>query len=108
RGCDYDMPTSVRPLSDTVYEFTLRKGVVFQDGKTPFNADAVVLNMEAFKKQPTRYTKIDRVFDHVKKIDDYTVRFHLKEKYGAFIHDAIWMHFYTPEYLRLNDGWGGT
>ncbi len=114
QGWEYDMATSHRHPDDTTYEFTLRQGVRFQDG-TPFNADAVVLNMEYFKKKPVLYSKIDKVFDRAEKIDDFTVRFRLHEKYGSFMNDAIWMQFYTKTYLETNEdpktgekvGWNG-
>ena len=107
QGWEYDMATSHRQLDDTTYEFTLRQGVRFQDG-TPFNADAVMLNMEYFKKEPVKYSKIDKVFGRAEKIDDYTVRFHLTQKYGSFMNDAIWMQFYTEDYLKTNPGgWNG-
>jgi len=105
RGWDYDMATSHRQINDKTYEFSLRKNVRFQDG-TPFNADSVVENMTYFKKKPFLFTKIDTVFDHVKKIDDYTVRFYLKEKYGQFLNDTIWIQFYTSAYLK-KFGWNG-
>jgi peptide/nickel transport system substrate-binding protein len=105
RGWEYDMATGHIKIDDKTYEFTLRKGVVFQDG-TPFNADSVVENMKYFKKKPILFTKIDTVFDHVEKIDDYTVRFHLKEKYGQFLNDTIWIEFYTSAYLK-KFGWNG-
>ena len=105
RGWEWDLATSYRQLSDTIYEFTLRQGVVFQDG-TPFNADAVLLNMKYFKKKPYLYTKIDKVFSHAEKIDEYTVRFHLKEKYSLFLNDLIWVVFYTEKYLN-KFGWNG-
>ncbi len=114
QGWEYDMATSHRQIDDVTYEFTLRPNVRFQDG-TPFNADAVVLNMEYFKRAPVKYSKIDKVFDRAEKIDDHTVRFHLTEKYGCFMNDAIWMQFYTKEYLETNTdpktgekvGWNG-
>jgi peptide/nickel transport system substrate-binding protein len=105
-GWEYDMAISHRQIDKTTYEFDLRRDVKFQDG-TPFNADAVIMNMDAFKLQPTLYSKIDQVFDYAEKIDDYTVRFHLTEEYGCFMNDLIWMQFYTKEYLKLNGGWGG-
>ena len=105
RGWDYDMATGYQQIDDKTYEFTLRKGVQFQDG-TPFNADSVVLNMKYFKEKPILFTKIDKVFDRVEKIDDYTVRFYLKEKYGQFLNDTLWIQFYTPEYLK-KFGWNG-
>jgi peptide/nickel transport system substrate-binding protein len=107
QGWEYDMAVAHRKIDDTTYEFDLRRGVKFQDG-TPFNADAVVLNMEYFKRAPVRYSKIDKVFDYAEKIDDYTVRFHLTEKYGSFMNDVIWMQFYTERYLKTNEGgWNG-
>ncbi len=105
RGWDYDMATSHRQINDKTYEFSLRKGVLFQDG-TPFNADSVVENMTCFKKAPFLFTKIDTVFDRVEKIDDYTVRFYLTEKYGQFLNDTIWIQYYSSAYLKLF-GWNG-
>jgi ABC-type transport system substrate-binding protein len=106
QGWEYDMAVSHTQIDETTYEFKLRPDVVFQDG-TPFNADAVVMNMEAFKEQPVKYSKIDQVFDRAEKIDDLTVRFHLTEEYGCFMNDVIWMQFYTEEYLKINGGWNG-
>jgi ABC-type transport system substrate-binding protein len=107
RGWDYDVATSHVQIDDTTYEFHLRRGVRFQDG-SPFNADSVVLNMQYFQKAPVQYSKIDAVLDRVERVDDYTVRFHLKEKYGCFLNDAIWLQFYTEEYLKTNEnGWNG-
>ena len=105
RGWDYDMATDHRQLDATTYEFTLRRGVRFQDG-TPFNADAVIENMHYFKKKPFLFSKIHSVLDRVEKVDDYTVRFYLTEEYGQFLNDTIWMHFYTSAYLR-KFGWNG-
>jgi len=105
RGWNYDMATSHRQIDDKTYEFDLRKNVLFQDG-TPFNADAVVENMAYFKEAPFLFTKIDSVFDRVEKIDDYTVRFYLTEKYGQFLNDTIWIQFYSSAYLK-KFGWNG-
>lgn len=105
RGWNYDMATSYRQINDKTYEFSLRKNVLFQDG-TPFDADSVVENMAYFKKAPLLFTKINTVFDRVEKIDDYTVRFYLTEKYGQFLNDTIWMQFYTSAYLK-KFGWNG-
>ncbi|MDM8556517.1 ABC transporter substrate-binding protein [Desulfococcaceae bacterium HSG7] len=105
RGWSYDMATSHNQTDDKTYEFTLRKGVLFQDG-THFNADAVVENMKYFKEKPILFTKIDTIFDRAEKIDDYTVRFYLTEKYGQFLNDTIWIQFYTSKYLR-KFGWNG-
>ncbi len=64
------------------------------------------MNMEAFKKAPVLYSKINEVFDRCEKVDDYTVRFFLTEKYGCFMNDLIWMQFYTKDYLDIA-GWNG-
>jgi peptide/nickel transport system substrate-binding protein len=104
-GWEYDMAISHQQIDETTYEFKLREGVRFQDG-TLFNADAVIMNMDAFKKAPVKYSKVDEVFDRAEKIDDYTVRLFLKEKYGCFMNDLIWIQFYTKTYLDKN-GWNG-
>jgi ABC-type transport system substrate-binding protein len=105
RGWEFDMATSYSKLDPKTYEFALRKGVRFQDG-TPFNADSVVMNMDYFKKKPCLYSKIDKVFDHAEKVDEHTVRFLLKEEYGCFLNDVIWLQFYTAAYLE-KFGWNG-
>ena len=105
KGWKFDLATEYKQLDETTYEFKLRQGVQFQDG-TPFNAGMVLLNMEYFKKKPFLFTKIDTVFDHAEKVDDFTVRFHLKEKYGQFLNDLIWLEFYSPKYLE-KFGWNG-
>ncbi len=105
RGWKYDLAVSHEKMSDTIYEFKLRQGVNFQDG-TPFNADMVLLNMEYFKQKPFLYSKMHEVFDYVEKIDEFTVRFHLTQKYGIFLNDLVWVQFYTPTYLE-KFGWNG-
>jgi peptide/nickel transport system substrate-binding protein len=105
RGWQYDLAISHHSSDDRVWEFRLREGVRFQDG-SPFNADAVLLNMDYFKRQPFSFTKLSKILDRVEKVDDYTVRFHLTEPYGVFLHDANWLQFYTPEYLEKH-GWNG-
>ncbi len=105
RGWEYDMAVSHNRINDTTYEFELRQGVRFQDG-SPFDADAVLLNMTYFKKQPYTFTAIDSVYERVEKISKYKVRFYLKKKYGLFLYDAMWIHFYTKTYLEKY-GWNG-
>jgi ABC-type transport system substrate-binding protein len=105
RGWEYDLALSHTQIDDLTYEFKLRPGVVFQDG-SPFNADSVFLNMRYFKRKPPLYSKIHEVFDRVIKVDEHTVRFRLREKYGMFINDVLWIQFYTPDYLQKY-GWNG-
>lgn len=105
QGWEFDLATSYRQLSDTVYEFSLRRGVKFQDG-SPFNADSVLENMRHFKQKPFLFSPFHTFYEYTEKVDDHTVRFHLNAKYGSFINDAVWLHFYTSEYLD-KFGWNG-
>ncbi len=72
-----------------VYTFKLRQGVKFHDG-TPFNADAVKFSVE--RQLPPN--KIDDMpyasftfglVEKVEKVDDYTVKFTLKEPNTPFL-----------------------
>jgi len=105
RGWDYDMAVAHTRINDYTYEFELRRGVKFQDGSA-FDADAVLLNLAYFKKKPYTFTAIDRVYDKAEKVSKYKVRIYLKEKYGLFLYDAMWIHFYTKAYLEKY-GWNG-
>jgi len=105
RGWQYDLAVSHHTIDEQVWEFRLHQGVHFQDG-SPFNADSVLLNMDYFKQQPFSFTKLSKILDRVEKVDDYTVRFHLTEPYGVFLHDANWLQFYTQTYLEKH-GWNG-
>jgi peptide/nickel transport system substrate-binding protein len=105
QGWQYDLAISHHNIGDMIWEFELRQDVHFHDG-SPFNADSVLLNMDYFKKQPFTFTKLSKILDRVEKVDDYTVRFHLTEPYGVFLHDANWLQFYTRNYLEKH-GWNG-
>lgn len=71
------------------YTFKLRQGVKFHDG-TPFNADAVVFSVE--RQLPPKATD-DMPYasftfgpvEKVQKVDDYTVKFILKQPYTPFL-----------------------
>jgi ABC-type transport system substrate-binding protein len=104
-GWQYDLAVSHKSIDDRIWEFQLREGVRFQDG-SPFNADSVLLNMAHFKKAPFTFTKLREILGRIERVDDHTVRFHLDKPYGAFLHDAIWLQFYTPAYLAKH-GWNG-
>lgn len=85
RGTDLQirpgLATEWKYVDDKTLEFKLRQGVKFHNGE-PFNADAVVFTFNRLlgpegEKSPQRsnYTSIDKTV----KVDDYTVRFQLKE-----------------------------
>lgn len=71
------------------YTFKLRQNVKFHDG-TPFNADAVKFSVE---RQLPPNVKEDMPYasftfgpvEKVEKVDDYTVKFFLKEPYTPFL-----------------------
>ena len=65
---------SWKPISDTVWEFKLRKGVTWHDG-TPFTADDVVFTFQRAPNVPNSPSSFAAAVKGktVKKIDDYTV-----------------------------------
>ncbi|HEY3367058.1 MAG TPA: ABC transporter substrate-binding protein [Symbiobacteriaceae bacterium] len=85
RGVDLKLKpglaTEWKFIDDKTIEFKLRQGVKFHNGE-PFNADAVVFTFTRLlgpdgktSPQLSNYTSIDKVV----KVDDYTVRFMMKE-----------------------------
>lgn len=66
----------------TVYTFYLRQDVTFHDG-TPFNAEAVKLNIEAVQRNAGKHTwiKLSSKLADVSAIDEFTVRLTLTEPY---------------------------
>ncbi len=68
------------------YTIKLRRGVKFQDG-TDFKADAVKANFDRVtdpKNQLKRYTLYANIAS-TEVVDDYTVNFHLKQPFSAFL-----------------------
>jgi len=70
------LATSWKTIDPKTIEFSLRKGVTFHDG-TPFDAQAVKLNIERSKQQHGQYSGELQPVDSVEVIDSSTVRFHL-------------------------------
>ncbi|MST31568.1 peptide ABC transporter substrate-binding protein, partial [Acidimicrobiaceae bacterium USS-CC1] len=87
------LATSWKPNADaTVWDFTIRQGVKFNDG-TPLTVDDVVYTMKQ-QADPKVGVNAASVFggtltpDGVQKLDDTTVRFHLESPDGSFT-DAV-------------------
>jgi peptide/nickel transport system substrate-binding protein len=81
-----DLATAFTPSADgKQVTFTLRSGVKFQDG-TPFNADAVVTNIERIltAKASPRKSEISAV-DSITKVDDTHVVFNLKKAFSPLL-----------------------
>ena len=103
QGWEYMMATSYTKIDDLTYEFSLRKGVLFQDG-TPFNADSVVENFDYFMKDPVVYSDIHKRLKSVTKVDEHTIRIHLHKPYGLLFSDLTSINLYTSAYLKRY-GW---
>lgn len=80
-----DLATSWSYSTPTHLVFTLRTGVTFQDG-TPFNADAVVFNINRILNAPTspRYSEISSV-QSVTATDSTHVLFTLKKPFSPLL-----------------------
>jgi len=90
-----------------IYDFFLRKNVLWHDGK-PFNADDVIFTFQII--QDPNY-KSPLIFNwsgvEIEKIDDWTVRFKLKNAYAPFLNSAtvgmlpkhIWVNMSPAEFL---------
>lgn len=81
-----NLATSWEWIDDTTIEFKLREGVTFHNGE-PFNADDVVFTVNFVAKEENG-VKTQRNVNWMKsaeKVDDYTVRILLKDKFPAAI-----------------------
>jgi len=99
KGWVYDLAISHQRVDDLTYIFEIRKNLKFQDG-SPLDVQAVINNLNNFKKYPFLYTNIDKVDFEVKKIDKYRLQIKLKQKYEMFFLDLARIYFYTDEYLK--------
>ena len=81
-----NLATSWEWIDDTTLEFKLREGVTFHNGEA-FNADDVVftVNFVANEENGVKTQRNVNWMKSAEKIDDYTVRIHLKEKFPAVI-----------------------
>lgn len=92
-----------------VYTFYLRKGVKFHDG-TPFNADAVLKELDRVKNPDNPYYVYKQegvhsfadftwgVVESYEKVDDYTVKITLKEPHAPFLASIamVWSGIMSP------------
>lgn len=90
-----------------IYDFFLRKNITWHDGK-PFNADDVVFTIQTIQ-DPTNKSPV--IFNwsgvEIEKVDDYTIRFKLKNAYAPFLNNTtvgilpkhIWENISPPEFF---------
>lgn len=81
-----NLATSWEWIDDTTIEFKLRDDVTFHNGDA-FDADDVVYTVDFVSKEENGVKTQRNVnwMESAEKIDDYTVRIHLKEKFPAAI-----------------------
>jgi peptide/nickel transport system substrate-binding protein len=105
------------------YTFNLREGVKFHDGE-PFNADAVVFNFERWKNTKNPYHKgggsqsgdfsyyqtyfggfdTESNIEKIEAVDDYTVRFTLKQPQGPFLDNIAQSAFAMASPKAIKEG----
>jgi peptide/nickel transport system substrate-binding protein len=78
------------------YTFSLRKGVKFQDG-TPFNAEAVKFNFDRINTLKKGFYWMLSSLDKVKVVDEYTVQFMMKDKFGLFLSVMTYFPIVSPK-----------
>jgi ABC-type transport system substrate-binding protein len=84
----------------------LRTGVQFSDG-TPFNADAVVQNFNAYLKSPFYTLTLGPIFNGVKKLSDTSVEVDFKQSFAAFPSsylDSASTYMMAPAMIKAKDG----
>jgi peptide/nickel transport system substrate-binding protein len=84
----------------------LRSGITFQDG-TPFNAQAVVTNFDAYLKSPFYLLTLGPIFGGVKAVDDSTVEIDFKQPFAAFPSsylDSASTYMMAPTMINSKDG----
>ncbi|MDQ3236934.1 MAG: ABC transporter substrate-binding protein [Actinomycetota bacterium] len=105
------------------YTFTLREGVTFHDG-AEFNAEAVVFNFDRWRDSKNKYHTGgggksvnfsyyvgqfggfdgDSIITNVEAVDEYTVRFSLKQPQGPFLKNVAMSPFgiASPKAIQNN------
>jgi peptide/nickel transport system substrate-binding protein len=103
-----------KPVGDTTWEFSLRRGVKFHDGEA-FNADTVLFNLDRmFRKNLDKHgikdvaagTQFDKTLPYVsrwEKVDDFTVRVHTSEP-APTLWDALGREPLVPRAWTIKHG----
>jgi ABC-type transport system substrate-binding protein len=89
----------------TKWVVKLRPGVQFQDG-TPFNAQAVVDNFDAYLASPFYTLTLGPIFQGTKALDNMTVEIDFKQSFAAFPSsylDSSSTYMMAPSMLHAKD-----
>ncbi|GII95995.1 ABC transporter substrate-binding protein [Sinosporangium siamense] len=89
--------------SDEELSFTLRENVVFHDG-TPFNADAVVKNLERVRKTPSSYQGSMKEVESITAKSPTEVVIKLKRPAPSLVSDLARLGTYIVSPKALDDG----
>lgn len=85
------------------YTFQLRPGVKFSDG-TPFDAEAVKVNIERIQKLKLGPYLQVRPIKQVEVVSDRTVRITLERPFAPFLRGLALVRFISPAALRTHAG----
>ncbi|GGE02841.1 ABC transporter substrate-binding protein [Paenibacillus nasutitermitis] len=80
------------------YTFQLEEDVKWHDGEK-FTADDVVFSFGYYKTYPFNWNGDITQIKSVEKINDYTVAFHLNNKYAPFLSDLVGIVPIIPEHV---------
>jgi peptide/nickel transport system substrate-binding protein len=90
------------------WTFHLRTGVTFHDG-SPFNADAVIFNLDRFTKPEFQYYEKTiaarqaarfKYFAGYAKVDDNTITITTKKPYGMLLSDLLTIYMASPTAIK--------
>ncbi|OGL08640.1 MAG: hypothetical protein A3I17_01175, partial [Candidatus Rokubacteria bacterium RIFCSPLOWO2_02_FULL_72_37] len=92
-----------KPVSPTVWEVKLRKGVKFHNGEE-FNAESAKFSIERVLKQP-RGSAPFRPIDHVEIVDPYTIRIVTKKPWPILVNALTFRQasMYPPKAYKDKD-----
>jgi ABC-type transport system substrate-binding protein len=96
---------SVTPNDDaTEWTIVTKDGITFHDG-TPFDADAVVANIQARLESPLT-SLANRPIESVEKVDDHTAVVHMKTPWSGYDHTlaAVGGYMAAPAMLEVAGG----
>ncbi|MGQ0663681.1 MAG: ABC transporter substrate-binding protein [Pseudomonadota bacterium] len=96
------LATSWQILEPTVWHFKLRQGVKFHNGN-PFDADDVVASFKRAGAEGSPYRGSISTVKDVRKVDRYTVEFHLTGPYPLLLNDLTGIYIMDYEWMVANN-----